>query len=81
MRATGHASANSANQGGLQGIVNHADFALCCVVQSFHQALLGFFPVAQLRLSQGHIVENLPTHEEHLNLLIFESFMQMTEFH
>lgn len=69
----GRASVNSAHQGGLQGVVDDGEFAVCSVVQSFHQALLGFLPVTQVRLSQGHVVENLPTHEEHYNLLIFES--------
>lgn len=55
---------NPANQGGLQGVVDDSKFAVCSVVQRFHQALLGFFPVTQLRLSQGQVVENLPTHEE-----------------
>lgn len=50
------------DQGGLQGIVDDTQFALCSVVQSFHQALLGFFPVTHLGLCQGNIVENLRAH-------------------
>lgn len=50
------------DQCGLQGIVDDTQFALCSVVQSLDQALLGFFPVTQLCLCQGNIVENLRAH-------------------
>lgn len=61
-----------AHQGGLQGLVDDGQFAVASVVQSFDQALLGLFPVPQLGLSQGHVVENLPTQEEPENLLMSE---------
>lgn len=47
------------DQGGLQSFVDDIEFGLCLVVESFHKVFLGFFPVTQLSLSQGHIVENL----------------------
>lgn len=69
--------ADVSHQGGLQGAVDGVQLALCSVVQSFHQTLLGLFPVSHLRLRQGDVVENLRDIGQ--NLVTSESFMQTTE--
>lgn len=67
------------DQGGLQSSVDDIEFSLCLVVKSFHEVFLGFFPVTQLSLNQGHIVENLWQGTLIRNLSLFESLMQTTE--
>lgn len=47
------------HQGRLQSSVEDIELSLSLVVESLHKVLLGFFPVTQLTLSQGRIVENL----------------------
>lgn len=47
------------DQGGLQSSVDEVKFDIWLVVKRFHQVFLGFFPLTQLGLSKGNIVENL----------------------
>lgn len=47
------------DQGWLQSFVNETELGLRLEVKSLHKVFLGFFPVSQLSLNQGHVVENL----------------------